>query len=381
MPSPRFSTVIGLMAGTSIDGIDASLVETDGEKLIRSGLALHTPYRDETRAMVFAAMDELTRAKTPERAAAAVPAKLHRNIADEHAEAVEALVRTGGIRPECVGFHGQTLFHDPQRRLSIQAGDAQGLADRLGLPVVQQFRQADIEAGGQGAPLAPVYHRALIKELELELPAGIVNIGGIANISRWDGKKLTGFDTGPGNALMDELAREVLGQEFDLDGGLAGQGSVDGAWLEDALGHPYFGLTGSKSLDRSTVLGLAEKPPSGSGADRMASYAALTAESVTLHAAGLKSLVLSGGGSRNPVLVGMIRDRCPATVTIMDDHRIDGDFIEAELMAFLAERSRRGLAITFPGTTGIPKAATGGELAMPESGSAGPQISASDDGT
>ena len=369
MPSPRFSTVIGLMAGTSIDGIDAALVETDGEKLIRSGLALHTPYRDETRAMIFASMEELSRAKatTPP---AAVPDALHRNIADEHAEAVEALVRMGGVRPECVGFHGQTLFHDPRRGLSIQAGDAQGLADRLGLPVVHRFRQADIAAGGQGAPLAPVYHRALVTELGLGLPAGIVNIGGIANISRWDGRKLAGFDTGPGNALMDELAREVLGQEFDLDGGLAGRGSVDEAWLEDVLAHPYFAQTGPKSLDRSTVLGLAENPPGGSDADRMASYAALTAGSIALHAAGLESLALSGGGSRNPVLVGMIRDRCPATVTTMDDHRIDGDFIEAELMAFLAERSRRGLAITFPDTTGIPEAATGGEVALPEPGSA-----------
>ena len=364
MPSTSFFPVIGLMAGTSIDGIDATLVETDGERLIRSGLSIHAPYRDETRAMIFAAMEEFALKGS----AAAVPEALHRHIADDHAEAVEALVRLGGTRPECAGFHGQTLFHDPENKLSVQAGDARVLADRLGIPVVYGFRQADLEAGGQGAPLAPVYHRALMEELGLELPAGIVNIGGIANISRWDGKELTGFDCGPGNALMDELARKALGREYDLDGGLAAEGTVDEDWLRKALEDPYFGRTGPKSLDRSKVLGFAEHPPGGTDADRMASYAALTAEGVARHAKGLAGLVLSGGGARNPVLVRMIRERCPVPVATMDDHRIDSDFIEAELMGFLAERSRRGLALTFPGTTGAAKAASGGVLATPGPG-------------
>ena len=368
MPSTRFHPVIGLMAGTSVDAVDASLVETDGGKLIRSGLTLTREYRDETRAMVFAAMDTLSRAAPGGQTPEAVPEALHRHVAEDHAEAAEALIRLGGISPDCVGFHGQTLFHDPGRGLSIQAGDAQLLADRLGLPVVHRFRQADIDAGGQGAPLAPVYHRTLIEELGLELPAGIANIGGIANITRWDGETLAGFDTGPGNALMDELARRALDQDCDIDGRLAARGSVDEAWLGNALGHPFFGLSGPKSLDRSTVLGLAEPAPAGSDADRMASFAALTAESVARHAEGLASLALCGGGTRNPVLVGMVRERCSAAVATMDEHRINADFIEAELVAYLAERSRRGLDITFPGTTGIAAPATGGEVAMPSAG-------------
>ena len=358
---PSFSTVIGLMAGTSVDGIDASLVETDGEKLIRSGLQLHLPYRDETRAMVFAAMEGLAGGAPAE----TVPEALHSHVADDHAEAVEALVRMSGTRPERVGFHGQTLFHDPSRKLSVQAGDAARLADRLGLPGVHRFRKADLDAGGQGAPLAPVYHRVLMEELGLGLPAGIANIGGVANITRWDGKALSGFDCGPGNALMDELARKASGRDYDHDGELAGKGRVDEAWLEKVLAHPFFSRPGPKSLDRSTALGFAEHAPGGTDADRMASYAALTAGSLSMHAGGLGNLVLCGGGARNPALVGMIRERCSATVTTMDEHRIDGDFIEAELMGFLAERSRRGLAITFPGTTGVPKAASGGELVPP----------------
>ena len=368
MTSPRFLPVIGLMAGTSVDGIDASLVETDGESLIRSGLTVHRPYRDDTRAMVFTAMEDLSRADSP--GGGAIPEALHRNIADEHAEAAEALVRMSGIRPERAGFHGQTLFHDPDRKLSVQAGDAARLADRLGMPIAHRFRQADLEAGGQGAPLAPVYHRALMGELDLDLPAGIANIGGIANVSRWDGSTLTGYDCGPGNALMDDLARRELGHEYDRDGGLAGQGTVDLGWLESALDHPFFSRVGPKSLDRSTLFGLSGREPAGSAADRMASYAALTAASLALHAKGLAALALCGGGTRNPVLVGMIRERCAAVspsmaVTVMDDHRIDSDFIEAELMAFLAVRSARGLPLTFPGTTGVTEAVIGGELVGP----------------
>ena len=363
MPSQQFSTVIGLMAGTSIDGIDASLVETDGERLIRSGMALHVPYGVETRSMIFAALSEV-----PDGGAPGIPEALDRHIADDHAEAVEALIRTSGARPDCIGFHGQTVFHAPERGLSIQAGDAQRLADRLGIPVVHAFRQADLQAGGQGAPLAPVYHRCLMEELGLDLPAGIANIGGIANISRWDGKTLSGFDCGPGNALMDDLARRALELEYDPEGGLAAQGTVDRKWLESAMGHDFFSRTGPKSLDRSTVLRFADNPPSGSDADRMASYAALTAESIRLHAEGLKSLALCGGGTRNPVLVGMIRERCSMEVATMDEHRIDADFVEAELMALLAERSRRGLAITYPGTTGVGRDSTGGEVAMPTAG-------------
>ena len=365
MQASRPCFIIGLMAGTSIDGIDASLVKTDGTMLARTGHALTLPYRDETRRMIFAAMADHKALSANE------TAMLNTMIADDHASVVETLMEQAGIRPDCIGFHGQTIFHDPENGLSIQMGEAQRLAERLTLPVVHQFRQADLAAGGQGAPIAPVYHRMLIETLNLPLPAVIANIGGITNMTRWDGENLTGFDSGPGNALMDQLARQVLGEECDRNGALAGEGSLDEAWVQTVLDHPYFALEGAKSLDRGGVFDLIGTMPEGADADRMASLTALTAASIARSLKGIKAAVLCGGGARNPVLVAMIRARTDAAVTVIDDHGgndpdLNGDFIEAELMAFLAERSRRGLAITFPGTTGVDAAMTGGMLTLPK---------------
>ena len=171
MHASRPCFIIGLMAGTSIDGIDASLVKTDGTMLARTGHALTLPYRDETRRMIFAAMADHKALSANE------TAMLNTMIADDHASVVETLMEQAGIRPDCIGFHGQTIFHDPENGLSIQMGEAQRLAERLTLPVVHQFRQADLAAGGQGAPIAPVYHRMLIETLNLPLPAVIANIG------------------------------------------------------------------------------------------------------------------------------------------------------------------------------------------------------------
>jgi len=170
---------------------------------------------------------------------------------------------------------------------------------------------------------------------------------------------------------MDQLARQVLGEECDRNGALAGEGSLDEAWVQTVLDHPYFALEGAKSLDRGGVFDLIGTMPEGADADRMASLTALTAASIARSLKGIKAAVLCGGGARNPVLVAMIRARTDAAVTVIDDHGgndpdLNGDFIEAELMAFLAERSRRGLPITFPGTTGVDAAMTGGMLTLPK---------------
>lgn len=355
MPTNPARFVIGLMAGTSVDGIDASLVETDGERLTASGHAVTLPYRAATRDRIFAAME----------APDAPRADLDAMIADDHAEAVEEIIAMAGRHPDLIGFHGQTIFHDPGRGVTIQAGSAERLAARVGVPVFHRFRQADIAAGGQGAPLAPIYHQALINALGCALPAAIANIGGITNITRWDGQRLTGFDTGPGNALMDQLARLHLNADYDHDGQLAAAGQADKAWVEAVLADPYFSLDGPKSLDRSIVLGFADSLPSGTPADQMASGALLTALALARAAAGTRTLIVCGGGARNPVLMAMIRAATNAQVSTMEDHGLDGDFIEAELMAFLAERSRRGLPITFPGTTGVKAPLTGGAVALP----------------
>lgn len=356
MTQPAFPPVLGLMAGTSVDGIDASIIRTDGEAFIPLRLNHHQPYRDETKAAIFAAM------KNPDQNHDALTLM----IAEDHADTARALIEQAGVTPSLIGFHGQTIHHDPAGGRSLQCGDAAHLARALGLPVASDFRLADMAAGGQGAPLAPVYHQAVINDLELALPAAIVNIGGISNITIWDGETLKGYDTGPGNGLMDQLARDHLGQDYDHDGAMAAAGKPDHGWVNAVLDLPYFSRPAPKSLDRDDLFGWVEViPPPAEPQDRMASYLALTAASIIRATSGLGHLLITGGGARNPALMAMIRDLAPCPVTCLDDHGRDGDFLESELMAFLAARVERGLALTFPTTTGVTAPTTGGKITAP----------------
>ena len=358
--SEQFLAVIGLMAGTSVDGIDAALVFTDGEHLKRSGHALTLPYSSATRDAIFKALEE----KNSDRAV------LDRMIAEDHAKAAETLIKQSGIKAELIGFHGQTLLHQPRKK-SVQAGDAVLLAKRLGIAVAYDFRSADIEAGGEGAPLAPIYHRLLIEQEGVPLPAAIANIGGITNITIWDGSVLRGFDTGPGNALMDELAREALGKDYDEGGVLGAQGMSDEDWLTGILEQEFFSSMKPKSLDRATLLEWGATLKSKNSADRMASFTALSARSLAkiVTKAQVKHLFLSGGGVHNPLLIKMLKtyleeNAKPAPQIAILAH---ADFIEAELMGFLAMRCRLGLAYTYPSTTGTPRPISGGKIAEPSS--------------
>ena len=390
--------VIGLMSGTSADGIDAALIQTDGESIrlqprkTNGSYSLCQPWPLATRDRIFRAMAELADLPadaTRESAMAMLAANcelssLATEIADQHAAAVEQLISKTGTTPALLGFHGQTVVHRPARAgsgFTIQLGDAQHLANRLGLPVVHDFRRQDIEAGGQGAPLAPVYHRALLRNLvqnrSISLPAGFVNIGGITNITWWDGQRLIGMDTGPGNALMDRLASLHLGLAMDEDGRLAASGTPDQQYVSRLLDdEPYFTKPAPKSLDRMAMEQqlLQHLPDRLTLADRFASLALLTVKA-TLHSLALlpampKALVLSGGGARNPHLVQLFQQclknwKNPPNLMLADTLQLDGEAMEAELIAFLARRNQRQMPISFPETTGISTPMTGGTLVLP----------------
>lgn len=356
--------VLGLMAGTSVDGIDASIIMTDGVTANTSRQHGQFPYRPETKAAIFAAMGDPHPHPHPS------PHPSHDTlatmIADDHAQAVLGLIDRTGIKPHLLGFHGQTIFHDPARGVSLQIGDARHLAQITGLPVAYDFRQADLKAGGQGAPLAPVYHQALLTSLDLPLPCALVNIGGISNISIWDGEVVSGFDTGPGNGLMDQLARESLGQDCDQDGRLAASGTPDEDWVSTVMKLPYFSATGPKSLDRQHLFDWCSiHAPPEDIADRMASFALLTAASVVSACRNMAHIIITGGGARNPYLLKIIQHQASCPVTTMDDHGGDGDFLEAELMAFLAARVLRDLPLTYPETTGARHPTCGGVIITP----------------
>jgi anhydro-N-acetylmuramic acid kinase len=362
---------LGLMSGTSLDGIDAALVETDGERVARFGPVGYQPYADGERDLLHRALAVAT-ALTDRAARPGVLAEAEALVTQAHAEAVEDFLRAHAIARRdiaVVGFHGQTVLHRPERRLTVQIGDGAALARRVGVPVVYDLRAADVAAGGQGAPLVPVFHRALVENLHRPHPIAVLNVGGVANVSYIDGAAdLIACDTGPGNALIDDFMRARSGAPCDRDGATAAQGRIDEAWLAGALAHPFFAAPPPKSLDRNAFASLdASGLALADGAATLTAFTAAAVAAVVPHLPRApRSWIVAGGGARNPTLMRMLAARLkPATVESAQGVGWSSDAIEAQAFAFLAVRCLNGLPITFPGTTGAPRPMTGGVLARP----------------
>ena len=358
---------LGLMSGTSMDGIDLALVETDGEDRLAFGPTGFAPYGEPDRALLRRALAEAATLDDRDARQGAL-AEAEARITALHAAAVRdfAAAHAGAARGlDVIGFHGQTVLHRPERRLTVQIGDGAALARSSGVAVVADLRAADVAAGGQGAPLVPVFHRALARSAGLAAPAAILNLGGVGNITFLPerGDPLA-FDTGPGNALIDDLMLERTGAAFDGEGAAAGQGRIDAAIVADLMRHPYFDARPPKSLDRNAWSRAAVAPLST--ADAAATLTDFTAASVARALEHLPAtpavLVVCGGGARNPVLMAGLARRLPCRVTGAAALGWDGDAIEAQAFAYLAVRACRGLPITFPGTTGVGAPLTGGVL-------------------
>ncbi|MEI5686867.1 anhydro-N-acetylmuramic acid kinase [Sphingomonas kyungheensis] len=358
---------IGLMSGTSLDGIDAALIETDGEGMVRPIAFRGEAYSDAARAQLAAAT---TLALTFDRPRASPDLVAAGELIDRtHAFAVHKLLREAGVEAaavEVIGYHGQTVAHRPDRGWTWQVGDGAVLARATGITVVSDFRSADVAAGGQGAPLLPVYHAALVAALER--PVAVLNLGGVGNITYVgaDGA-LVAFDTGPANGLIDSWVEAETGARFDADGALAASGRVDEAVLTGMLDHPFFDLAPPKSLDRNDFT---VQPARGlAAADGAATLTAFTAASVTEAIDRLparpKRLIVAGGGRHNPVLLRMIGDRCGLRPEPSDALGWNGDAMEAEGFAYMAVRTLRGLPISFPGTTGVAAPLAGGVISRP----------------
>jgi len=364
---------IGLMSGTSQDGVDVALIETDGDIITRFGPTAYRSYARPERALIrsatAAAANVTERTARPE-----IVAKAEAAVNRAHVEAVETFLTANSIQPRdvaVIGFHGQTVLHRPERRLTIQIGDGHVLAARLGIPVVYDFRAADVAAGGEGAPFAPMYHRALARGLGLEPPVAVLNIGGVANVTYIDGDDLIACDTGPGNALLDDFVRLRTGKPLDTDGRIARAGIVDQEAIARLLAHPFFAKPPPKSLDRNDFRSWAGAAfDNRSVEDGAATLTALTAASVARILPLLprvpKSWIVSGGGARNPTLMRMLVERlAPARVQTADDAGWSIDALEAQAFAYLAVRSLRGLPISLPTTTGVPRPLCGGVLVEP----------------
>jgi anhydro-N-acetylmuramic acid kinase len=364
---------LGLMSGTSLDGVDAAVVETDGDRIFAFGPTSYRAYGDDERAVLRQALTEAVsltdRTSRPGAIAEAEPL-----ITRTHVETAERLLSENGIARgdiAVVGFHGQTVIHRPQHKLTVQIGDGPALAKCLGLPVVHDFRQADVAAGGQGAPLVPVFHRAIAGTLDRPQPVAMLNIGGVANVTFIDGEQAPiACDTGPGNALIDDFMRARTGASYDTDGDAAAAGVPDRSFITQVLGHPFFDQPPPKSLDRNAFAFARIGLPDYSVTDGAATLSALTVEAIARVLPHLpkkpRTWIVAGGGARNRTLMRMLAARvAPASVESADQAGFSADAIEAQAFAFLAVRSMRGLPITFPTTTGAPRPMTGGVMARP----------------
>jgi anhydro-N-acetylmuramic acid kinase len=361
---------IGLMSGTSMDGIDVALIDTDGESTVQRGPSLTVPYDAAFRSALTRAIDE-ARALSDRKERPGCLREVELALTERHATAVAQFLTQHALNPakiDVAGFHGQTVVHrkvEHAHMLSVQLGDGPLLAKLTGIDVVYDLRAADCAAGGQGAPLVPVYHRALAAKLP-ERPVVVLNIGGVANAT-WIGRDgtLIAFDTGPGNALIDDWMARHTGASVDADGRTAAAGRIDEDALTALLTHQYLGVPPPKSLDRNAF---SPEPLAGlSLEDGAATLTAFTAASIARareHFPEQPMLwVISGGGRRNKTLMAMIAERVEAAVAPAEAAGMDGDAMEAEAWAYLAVRSLRGLPITFPGTTGAPRPLTGGARA------------------
>ncbi|MCJ8518214.1 anhydro-N-acetylmuramic acid kinase [Pseudorhizobium tarimense] len=367
-------TAIGLMSGTSMDGIDVALLKTDGEQRVERGAFLGVRYEPAFRQMLKLALEDAKevgeRSQRPGQLR-----EIEAELTRRHADAVSQFLHQNGLKPsdiDVIGFHGQTVLHRPDRALTVQLGSGQLLADLTGAPVVYDMRANDMVHGGQGAPLVPAYHAALAENLPLqERPVCFVNIGGISNLTfvGLDGS-IIAFDSGPGNTLIDQWVEAHAGVPFDQGGMIASEGRVVSALAEGYLSSSFFTASQRRSLDRNDFL-----PPKGDDAelaDGARTLAYVAAASIIRSAEHLPQqpalYVICGGGRLNSVLMRDLSALAAAQgsrVACAEEAGLDGDAMEAEAWAYLAARSLKHLPLTFPGTTGVRQPVTGGVLRYP----------------
>ncbi|HTZ77276.1 MAG TPA: anhydro-N-acetylmuramic acid kinase [Stellaceae bacterium] len=352
--SATLRRALGLMSGTSLDGIDVAFIETDGRSRVAPGPALTVPYDEGLRSRLRSVLG-----------GTGPVASVERELTDAHAAAVEAFLARHVLRPiDVVGFHGHTILHRPREGRTWQIGDGARLAARIGIDVVADFRSADVAAGGEGAPLVPVFHAGLAAALER--PLAILNLGGVGNVT-WLGAgegEILAFDTGPGNAMIDDWVLHHTGRPFDAEGALARVGRVDQAWVEHFLAHPFFDRPPPKSLDRDDFRVFV--PDGMSAGDGAATLTAMTVAAVAAarrhFPAPPRRWLVTGGGRHNPGIMAALAAALGLPVEPVEAVGWDGDALEAQAFGYLAVRSLDGLPLSFPTTTGVHAPTPGGRL-------------------
>jgi anhydro-N-acetylmuramic acid kinase len=353
--SQDWVTAIGMMSGTSMDGVDAALLKSDGQRIERLGEPVSLPYGVAERNLIRAALG----------GGGDVPAA-ERAVTFRHVECIDVLLKKNSLTSgniDVIGFHGQTIVHRPDEGLTWQIGDAALLAARTGIDVVADFRRHDMAMGGEGAPFAPLYHGALVEGLDRPGPVCVLNLGGVANVT-WIGRgTIIAFDTGPGGALLDDWISRHSDESFDRDGALAASGRCHDDRVAAVLTHPYFDRAAPKSLDRNAfAIDLAGLSPADGAATLVALTARTVARAVDHVPAPPGCWIVCGGNRLNPTLLRAIAGQVSGDVMTAEDVGWNGDAIEAEAFAYLAVRSLKALPLSLPTTTGVAAPTTGGAL-------------------
>ncbi len=355
-------TALGLMSGTSLDGIDVALIKTDGESFVQCGPAETFKYTAAQQAALRQGLvDALPIRSRGERPAGL--ATLEQNLTIWHALAVQKFLQACALKPsniDIIGFHGQTVIHRPEEAITVQLGDGAALSKALGIAVVYDLRAADVAAGGQGAPLVPVYHSALAKNP----PVAFVNIGGVANVTYVGANgELLAFDTGPGNALINDWVGKHIGAIHDEGGAIAARGTVSLGHLQSAMHHDFFRQRPPKSLDRNSfaTLNFDDLSFENGAATLTAFTVQAIAKAAEWFPTPVKSWIICGGGRHNAAIMAGLKNQLHGVISA-EEAGLNGDSLEAEAWAYLAVRSLRGLAISFPSTTGVTSPQTGGIL-------------------
>ena len=387
----RILTALGLMSGTSMDGIDIALIRSDGKNIVERGPFLFVPYHKEFRTQITNGLVDALAIKTRAQRPGNLKG-LEKDITRFHERAVRQFLETYKINAseiDLIGFHGHTILHRPDDGLTVQLGDGQMLCNNTGVETIYDMRANDINNGGQGAPLVPVYHRALAHKIRQETgnnsPIAFVNIGGISNVTYvGEDNHLIAFDCGPGNALIDQWVSQIDGIEFDEDGLFGKRGKILKSVCDQYMDHPYFDLPIPKSLDRNDFKPLVDNKISlNDGARSLAHVTALAILQAANKLPKIPSIwVICGGGAQNPVIMddlrAMIENKTPENsrsnprVVSADQIDLSSMAMEAEAFAYLAIRSKHGAYLTYPQTTGCGSAQSGGICALSSPASARP---------
>jgi anhydro-N-acetylmuramic acid kinase len=360
----RLLQAVGVISGTSMDGIDVALVATDGKDAVSARAGATYPYPPALRKELQAVVAD------PERAEKAPLDDVETAVTTAHGDAIAQLLADQSIpanKVDVIGLHGQTVIHLPERHFTRQLGSGAAIAKRFGVTTVYRFRHADVAAGGQGAPLVPLYHKALASGLDQ--PLMVLNLGGVGNVTWLDSDAVIAFDTGPANALIDDFVRLRRGLPCDAGGQIAASGTPDKELVAAFLQHPYFTKPAPKSLDRNEFHAVAAAVEKLSDADGAATLAEFT---VAATAAALRHVprpplrwLVAGGGRHNAHLMRRLAEELKTPVAPVEAVGWNGDFLEAECFGYLAVRSLHGLPLSLPSTTGVPAPLTGGEVCRP----------------